>query len=71
MEKGRAAIRERAEKSSKGINDLTVKCHHWHHKRSVYSKGDKVIIIRIRQRGKRKLIKQKIYKGKFAKKMQD
>lgn len=28
VEKGRAAIRERAEKSSKGINDLTVKCHH-------------------------------------------
>ena len=28
VEKGRAAIRERAEKSSKGINDLTGKCHH-------------------------------------------
>ena len=28
VEKGRAAIRERAEKSSKGINDLTVKCLH-------------------------------------------
>lgn len=28
VEKGRAAIRERAEKLSKGINDLTVKCLH-------------------------------------------
>ena len=69
VEKGRAGIRERAEKSTIRINDLTIKRHHGHHKCSVCNKGDKVII-RIRQRGKIQLVKQDIYEGTVVKKME-